>query len=74
MKKQYLNIKITWGDIIHNDNTIKRTMTSFFSTKESMREAWNERDIRHTCYLNTRDLSMSVTEFVSADEYFDWEE
>tara|TARA_Y100001938_G_scaffold131640_1_gene188964 strand:+ start:49 stop:267 length:219 start_codon:yes stop_codon:yes gene_type:complete len=71
---EYMNIKVKWGNLIHNDNTIKRTITTFFSSKEDMKEAWSKRNNDSNCILNIISMSMTISEYVPAEEYFNWEE
>ena len=71
---EYMNMEVKWGNLIHNDNTIKRTITAFFSSKEEMKEAWSKRDINSNCVLNLISMSMTINEYVPVEEYFNLEE
>tara|TARA_Y100001951_G_C11258331_1_gene250864 strand:+ start:629 stop:877 length:249 start_codon:yes stop_codon:yes gene_type:complete len=72
MELTYMNMKVTYGNIIHDDGTIvKRTITKY-ETMQDLRQAWSESlrlaTIREA---NLKELTIEIREYVPAEEYFD---
>ncbi len=68
----FLNLKIIWGNTIHNDNTISKTLVTTYSSIEELKESWNKRvigcGIKYTADIQS--LSVLAQQYVSSDEYF----
>ena len=72
MKLTYMNMKVTYGNIIHDDGTIvKRTITKY-ETIQDLRQAWSESlRLATTREANLKELTIEIREYVPAEEYFD---
>ena len=74
MELTYMDIKVTYGNIIHDDGTVmKRTITQY-ETMEAFRQAWDEtsetdNDFVREAHIN--ELTIEMREYVSVEEYFD---
>ena len=73
MELKYMNVKITYGNIIHDDGTVLKRTTTTYETMDEFREAWNnlttgEGYVREA---NIKELSIEQREYVPLAEYLD---
>ena len=72
MELKYMNMKVTYGNIIHADGTVlKRTVTTY-GTMEEFREALAEyQNNSNVIEANIKYRTIEMREYVPMDEYFD---
>jgi len=74
MELTYMDIKITYGNIIHADGTVLKRTTTQYETMEEFRQAWGETSETDNDFVreaNIKQLTIEVREYVPAEEYFD---
>lgn len=74
MKLTYMDIEITYGNIIHDDGTVVKRTTTKYETVQDLRQAWNSLSKSNddfTREANIKELTIEIREYVSVDEYFD---
>ena len=74
MELTYMDIKITYGNIIHDDGTVLKRTIIKYETIEAFRQAWDNTSESENDFVreaNIKELTIEMREYVSAEEYFD---
>ena len=72
MELKYMNMKVTYGNIIHADGTVlKRTVTTYGTMKEFREALAEHQNNSNIIEANIKYRTIEMREYVSMDEYFD---